>query len=88
LNTWISDHEENQLPGVRQVLKKSKLFVRTNPPHPRLDEEIDRFGEAGAEVIMLPMFRTTEDAANFIEYIDGRAEVSLLIETASAGSTS
>src|SRR6188768_424899 len=77
LNTWISDHEENQLPALRQVLKKSKLFVRTNPPHPRLEEEIDRFVEAGAEVIMLPMFRTTEDAANFIEYIDGRAEVSL-----------
>lgn len=33
---------------------------------------------------MLPMFKTTEDAANFIEYIDGRAEVSLLVETAAA----
>jgi HpcH/HpaI aldolase/citrate lyase family protein len=84
LNTWISDHEENQLPAIRQVLKKSKLFVRTNPPHPRLEEEIDRFIEAGAEVLMLPMFKTAEDAANFIKYIDGRAEVSLLIETAAA----
>ena len=84
LNTWISDHEENQLPALRQALKKSKLFVRTNPPHPRLDEEIDRFIEAGAEVLMLPMFRTAGDVANFIEYIDGRAEVSLLVETAAA----
>ncbi|MBA4141922.1 MAG: aldolase [Nitrosospira sp.] len=84
LNTWISDHDENQLPALRQALNKSKLFVRTNPPHPRLGEEIDRLIEAGAEVLMLPMFRTAEDAANFIEYIDGRAEVSLLIETAAA----
>ena len=84
LNTWISDHQENQLPALRKALNKSKLFVRTNPPHPRLAEEIDRLIEAGAEVLMLPMFKTTEDAANFIKHIDGRAEVSLLIETAAA----
>ena len=84
LNTWISDHKENQLSVLRQALKKSKLFVRTNPPHPRLAEEIDRFIEAGVEVLMLPMFKTAEDAANFIEYIDGRAEVSLLVETSAA----
>jgi hypothetical protein len=84
LSTWISDHEENQLPAIRRVLKKSKLFVRTNPPHPRLEEEIDRFIEAGADVLMLPMFKTTEEAADFIQYIDGRAEVSLLVETAAA----
>jgi hypothetical protein len=30
------------------------------------------------------MFKTAEDAANFIEYIAGRAEVSLLVETAAA----
>lgn len=63
LKTWISDHEENQLPVLRKALKKSKLFVRTNPLHPRLEEEIDRFIEAGAEVLMLPMFKTAEDAA-------------------------
>lgn len=84
LNTWISDHKEEQLPALRKILKKAKLFVRTNPPHPGLREEIDRFIQAGAEVLMLPMFRTSGEAADFIEYIDGRAEVSLLIETAAA----
>lgn len=84
LNTWISDHEKNQLPALRKALRKSKLFVRTNPPHPRLGEEIDQFIEAGAEVLMLPMFKTAEDARDFIKYIDGRAEVSLLVETAAA----
>jgi hypothetical protein len=84
LNTWISDHQENQLPALRLALKKSKLFVRTNPPHPRLGEEIERLIAAGAEVLMLPMFRTAEDAGNFVGCINGRAEVSLLIETAAA----
>ena len=84
LDTWISDHKEEQLHGLRQTLKKAKLFVRTNPPHPALRDEIDRYIEVGAEVIMLPMFRTAEEAADFIRYVDGRAEVSLLIETAAA----
>lgn len=84
LNTWISDHKEELLPALRQVLKKAKLFVRTNPPHPDLGEEIDRYIEAGVEVLMLPMFHAAEEAADFIGYIDGRAEVSLLIETAAA----
>jgi hypothetical protein len=84
LNTWISDHKEEQLLALRQTLKKAKLFVRTNPPHPGLRDEVDRYIEVGAEVLMLPMFRTAEEAADFISYVDGRAEVSLLIETAAA----
>lgn len=84
LNTWISDHTEEQLPSLRQALKKAKLFVRTNPPHPGLRDEIDRYIEIGAEVLMLPMFHTAAEAADFISYVEGRAEVSLLIETAAA----
>lgn len=84
LNTWISDHREEQLTALRQTLKKAKLFVRTNPPHPGLRDEIDRYIEAGVEVLMLPMFRTAGEAADFIRYIDGRAKVSLLVETAAA----
>ena len=84
LSTWISNHKEEQLLALRQTLKKAKLFTRTNPPNPQLHEEVDRLIEAGVEVLMLPMFKTVDDAANFIEYVDGRAEVSLLIETAAA----
>ena len=84
LNTWISDHKEEQLFALRQTLKKAKLFTRTNPPNPQLHEEIDRLIEAGVDVLMLPMFKTVDEAADFIHYINGRAEVSLLIETAAA----
>jgi hypothetical protein len=84
LKTWISDHEENQLSALRQTLRKAKLFVRTEPIHAGLREEIDRLIEAGAEVLMLPMFKTVQEAATFIELIAGRAEVSLLVETAAA----
>ncbi|MBL0010975.1 MAG: hypothetical protein IPP22_08235 [Nitrosomonas sp.] len=33
LNTWISDHTEEQLPSLRQALKKAKLLCEpTSPP--------------------------------------------------------
>lgn len=84
LRTWISDHEEHQLPALRQTLKKAKLFARTNPIHSGSRQEIDRLIHCGVEVLMLPMFKTTQEAGKFIEIIAGRAEVSLLLETAAA----
>ncbi|MBN1805696.1 MAG: hypothetical protein JW837_10625 [Sedimentisphaerales bacterium] len=84
LKTWISDHQEHQLPALRQTLKNSKLFARTNPIHAGSREEIDRLIHSGVEVLMLPMFKTAQEAGKFVEFIAGRAEVSLLVETAAA----
>lgn len=84
LRTWLSDHEEHQLPALRQTLKKAQLFARTNPIHSGLREEIDRLIQGGVEVLMLPMFKTTQEAGTFIELVAGRAKVSLLLETAAA----
>jgi hypothetical protein len=84
LKTWISDHQEHQLSAVRQALRTARLFVRTNPIHAGSRAEIERLIDAGAEVLMLPMFKTVQEAAAFIELIAGRAEVSLLVETAAA----
>ena len=69
LNTWISDHVESEVPALRRALREAQLFVRTNPVHAGLREEIDRLIEAGADVLMLPMFETVREAATFIEYI-------------------
>lgn len=84
LNTWISDHEIKDLPNMREAVVSAELFVRTNPIHPNSKEEIDFLIEMGAQTLMLPMFRTVEEAADFIKFIDGRARVSLLVETAQA----
>ncbi|MBD3883525.1 aldolase [Phormidium tenue FACHB-886] len=79
-NAWISDHQEENLCVIRQVLTQAKLFVRTNPIHPGSRQEIDRLCRKGAQVLMLPMFTTVQEAAKFINFVDGRAEVSLLVE--------
>ncbi len=84
LKSWVSDHEEHQLPALRQTLKNAQLFARTNPIHSRSREEINRLIQSGVKVLMLPMFKTAEEASKFIELIDGRAKVSLLLETAAA----
>lgn len=84
LKTWISDHQEHELSALRKTLKKSQLFARTNPIHSGSREEIDRLIQYGVDVLMLPMFKTTQQAGKFIDFIAGRAEVSLLVETAAA----
>ncbi len=84
LKTWISDHQEAELPALAATLTRAKLFARTNPIHPGSPAEIDRLIEAGVDVLMLPMFHTAEEAACFADFIGGRAEVSLLVETAAA----
>lgn len=58
-----------------------ELLVKTE----ELDkDEINQAIEAGADVIMLPMFRTAGDVKEFVRYVNGRAKVQLLVETAEA----
>ncbi|GJL60844.1 MAG: hypothetical protein NPIRA03_37010 [Nitrospirales bacterium] len=82
--TWISDHLISEIPAVRRVLKNAQLFVRTNPLNTKSKYEIDRLVDLGAEVLMLPMFSDAVEAQQWIDMVAGRAETSLLVETASA----
>jgi hypothetical protein len=81
---WISDHKAHEIHAVRRSLRKAKLFARTNPIHPGSRGEIAGLLGAGVEVLMLPMFTTVAEAARFIDLVDRRATVSLLLETAAA----
>jgi hypothetical protein len=86
MNTWISDHTEAELPAVFAALDRSLRFVRCNPPHASLAQEIDRLVACGAQVIMLPHFHSVDQAAHFVGAVGGRARTVLLVETASAAS--
>lgn len=81
---WISDHEEEDLVAIRSCLTQAKLFVRTNPPHSGLNDEVDRLLELGAQALMMPMFRTAKEAEDFVACIKGRAKVFLQVETVGA----
>ena len=84
LNTVKSKHSIADIRRIRPLLDKSELMVRVNPLNPESRKEIDEVVEAGADYIMLPMYRTAEDVAEFIGMVGGRAKTMLLLETIEA----
>lgn len=90
MNTVKSHHTIEDIARLRPLVKQSTLMARVNPLHKATKEycsskeEIDNAIIAGAEVLMLPMFRTKADAEEFVALVDGRAKVQLLVETAEA----
>jgi hypothetical protein len=84
LDTVISMHEMSDVNKIKSVLKTAKLLVRVNPINENSKTEIDLAILNGADSIMLPFFKKKEEVEKFIEIIDGRVEVILLLETKEA----
>ena len=85
LGTRISAHDARRLPEIKEVVAgRAKLFVRLNPIHPNSVREIQRVLSLGADVLMLPYFKTVSEVRCFVDLVDGRARSVLLLETASA----
>lgn len=81
LNTVISRHDISDVEAVRAAIPGKDLMVRLNPFHEGSNAEIDSAIEAGADVLMLPMFRTMAEVSAFAELIAGRCRLCLLLET-------
>ena len=84
MNTVINNHKINDVANAKKVIKNSKLLVRINPINLNTEREINEVIEAGADVVMLPMFKYPNEVKSFIEYVNMRAKVSLLFETSEA----
>ncbi|WP_197082347.1 aldolase/citrate lyase family protein [Rossellomorea marisflavi] len=84
LDTVISRHRIEDIKKVRGILNKSELLVRINPIHEGSKLEINNVIEAGADILMLPFFKTKSEVELFVKYINGRAKVCLLWETREA----
>ncbi|MCH6265999.1 aldolase/citrate lyase family protein [Neobacillus citreus] len=84
LNTVISRHSVDDVVRIKKVLSKSQLLVRVNPIFNGSKDEIDRVIEGGADIVMLPFFKSKEEVKIFIDYVRGRAQVCLLCETPEA----
>ncbi|NSJ55782.1 aldolase/citrate lyase family protein [Enterocloster clostridioformis] len=87
MNTVKNHHTIDDINKLRPIVTDAELMVRVNPLHSATadycssEDEINQVIEAGADVIMLPMFRTADDAKKFVRYVNGRAKVQLLVET-------
>ena len=80
----ISGHSLDDVRKIKEVVKFSKLQVRINPIHNESKREIEDVILAGADIIMLPMFKTKKEVEQFVLMVKGRAKASLLMETPQA----
>lgn len=84
LDTVKSSHSIADVKKIKNILSKSELLVRINPINSDSANEIDKVIQNGADVIMLPMFKTEEEVSTFIKLVNKRARTCLLLETIEA----
>ena len=90
MDTVQSHHTVEDVSRIRQILNRSELLVRCNPIHektecyPGSEDEIDAIVRAGADIIMLPYFKTAREVHRFLSNVGGRCRTSLLLETPEA----
>ena len=83
-NTVISHNDIEDLPAIRSVITTSELLVRTNPINTYTQMEVDKAIAYGADILMLPMVIDHHDVETYVKYVNGRAKVCIMIETASS----
>ncbi len=90
MDTVQSRHTIEDVRRIRNAVHKAQLLVRVNPIHQASDlyqgseGEINDVISAGADIIMLPYFKTVEEVQHFLKIVDGRVPVCLLVETPEA----
>ena len=90
MDTVQSHHTAEDVRRIKRGLVKGQLLVRCNPIHDRseafsgTEAEIEAIIEAGADIIMLPYFKTAEQVARFLKCVAGRCHAMLLLETPEA----
>jgi len=83
-NTVISAHTIEDVKNIREVIDKAELLVRINPIGEWSEQEINDVIKSGADIIMLPYFKTRQEIEKFIYLIDKRVKTCLLVETMEA----
>lgn len=90
MDTVQSHHTMEDLAAIRSAISRSKVLVRCNPIHEATDaysgsdEEISHIIAGGADIIMLPYFKTVSEVRTFLELVNGGARTCLLVETPEA----
>ena len=90
MDTVQSHHTVDDVRAIRAAVTRSEVLVRVNPIHDALPDygdspwEIDAVIDAGADVLMLPYFKTVSEVETFLRLVRGRAATMLLVETPEA----
>ena len=84
MNTVKSNHSVEDIRTIKPYLSKSEMLVRVNPWNENSEEEINDVIDAGADIIMLPMWKSVNDVQNFLNVVNKRCKTTLLLETKEA----
>ena len=90
MDTVQSHHTIEDIRTIRAAVQRSEVLVRINPIHAATQDygssvwEIDAAIEAGADVLMLPYFKTVDEVRMFLALVHGRVKTMLLVETPEA----
>ena len=79
MNTVKSNHTIEDVQTISNVLTSSEMLVRVNPWNETSVDEIEAVIDAGADRIMLPMWKTEDEVNSFLNTINGRVHTTLLL---------
>lgn len=84
INSVKSHHTVNDIKLIKPLLTNSEMLVRVNSWYKGSPEEIGAVIEAGADIIMLPFWKSAEEVNNFLSTVNHRTKTTLLLETKEA----
>lgn len=84
MNTVKSNHTVDDVRRIKPLLSTSEMLVRVNPWNENSEQEIENVITAGADIIMLPMWKSAAEVIKFLSAVDGRCKTTLLLETKEA----
>ena len=73
LDTVQNHHTVKDVKNIKAAVKNAKVLVRVNPIHdalpnyPSSKDEIDEVINAGADILMLPFFKSVKEVKRFVE---------------------
>lgn len=90
MDTVQSHHTLDDVKRISEAITTAELLVRVNPIHDATneyvssEEEIGTAIDNGADIVMLPYFKTVDEVKRFLSAVNGRAKTMLLLETPEA----
>ena len=84
MNTVKSNHTVDDVRRIKPLLSTSEMLVRVNPWNENSEKEIEDVVIAGADIIMLPMWKSAAEVTKFLSVVDGRCKTTILLETKEA----
>jgi len=84
LNSVKSNHLISDIAKIKPLLSSSELLVRVNPWNENSENEINSVIAAGADIIMLPMWKSVSEVGGFLSVVNNRVKTTLLLETKEA----